>query len=147
MVTGLNYSQKGISSISYTDTLGVSRTKSAEQNYLGLNVQLKYRYRFNDSKFGLYLASGPSINFAVGGPNYAEYSTVNGSTYFQAFGTFSEVEMSLYTNLGVSYKLGPGDIFLEGVMINGMSDAISNKYIVGKGISFGALLGYSFYLD
>lgn len=147
LVTGFDFSQRGLSKISFTDAFGYSASKSAFQNYVGVNFRLKYHYVFKDSKWGLFLAIGPKIDFAVGGPNYAEYSTVYGHEYFQSFGTFNTVEFLLYTNLGVSYKAGPGEIALDLILMNGLSDAIRNKYVVGNSYSLGITAGYSFYLN
>lgn len=147
LVTGFGYSRKGLPEITHTDFLGNTRSRSAFQNYLGVNFQLKYHYRFKECKFGLFLATGPKVDFAIGGPNYAEYSTVTGSEHFQAFGTFNIVEFVWYTNLGVSYKLGSGDLILDMNMMNGLNDVFQNKYLVGRTLSIGVSVGYSFYLN
>lgn len=147
MVTGFGYDRKGLADITYTDVFGRSQSKEARQNYMGIHLQIKYHYRFKDSKIGLFLASGPKVDFAIGGSNYAEYSLAPGYDYYHTFGSFNVVEFLWYTNLGISYKIGPGEIIFDAHMLNGLSDAIRNRYVVGKTTSFGASIGYSFYLD
>jgi len=146
MVSGFGYSRRGLEEIENTDIFGVTRSKSARQNYLGLHIQLKYYYRFKDSKIGLFLASGPKIDFAIGPANYAEYSLAPGNEYFHAFGSFNVVEFLWYTNLGVSYQLGPGELFFDINMLNGLSRVLRNSHIVAKSLSVGAAIGYSVYL-
>ena len=146
MVSGFGYDRKGLKEIEHTDAFGVSRSKSARQNYLGLHIQLKYHYHFKNNKFGFFAASGPKVDFAIGGSNYAEYSLVPGNEYFHEFGSFNVVEFLWYTNIGVSYRLGPGELFFDINMLNGLSDALRNRFIIAKTISGGAAIGYSIYL-
>ncbi len=146
-VSGFGYSRKGLPEISHTDFIGTTRSRTAFQNYLGIHFQFKYHHRFKDGNFGIYAATGPKVDFTIGGPNYAEFSTVSGSKFFQAFGSFNIAEFLWYTNFGFSYKLGPGDLVFDLNMMNGLSDALRDKYIIGKTLSIGVLVGYSFYLN
>lgn len=143
LTTGLGYSKKGLPSIYY---INGDYWYAANQEYLGMNFQLKYYYKFKDDKFGLFAAVGFKSDFAVGGPNNAEIATVDGSEYFQAFGAFNPIDFSLHTIVGISYKLGPGDIILDANFQNGLSDIYKDPFIVGRIFSIGASLGYSFYL-
>lgn len=143
LTTGLGYSKKGLPSIYY---INGDYWYDASQQYLGMNFQLKYHYKFNNEKFGIFGAAGFKADFAVGGPNNAEITNEAGSAYFHAFGTFNQVDFSLHTLLGLSYSLGPGDIILDVNFQNGLSDIFSDQFVVGRTFSVGASLGYSFYL-
>jgi hypothetical protein len=114
---------------------------------MGIHMQIKYHYRFSDSKAGLFLATGPKVDFAIGGSNYSEFSLAPGYDYYHTFGSFNVVEFLWYTNLGVSYRIGPGELIFDAHILNGLSDAIRNRYIIGKTTSFGASAGYSLYLN
>lgn len=143
LTTGLGYSEKGIPSVYYNNG---GYWYAANQQYLGMNFQLKYHYKIKEKKFGVYAAAGFRSDVAVGGPNNAEIAIVNGSEYFQAFGQFNPIDFSLYTIVGLSYKLGPGDIILEANFMNGLSEVFSDQFVVGRTFSIGAAVGYSFYL-
>lgn len=143
ITTGLGYSRKGMPSIYYTNG---GYWYPAKQEYMGMNFQLKYHFKFNDKRFGVFGAAGFKADFAVGGPNDAQIATVVGREYFHAFGFFNQVDFSLHTIMGISYKLGPGDIILDAIFQNGLSDIISDQYIVGRTFSIGASIGYSIYL-
>jgi len=147
LVTGFGYDRKGLKEIAHTDIFGITRSKEARQNYLGLHLQLKYHYHFNESKIGIFLGTGPKVDFAIGGSNYAEFSLSRGSDFYHVFGSFNVVEFLWLTNLGVSYKLGPGELIFDVNMLNGLSDAIRNRFVIGKSNSIGAAIGYSFYLE
>jgi len=148
LVTGFGYNRKGLAGIHYTDAVSGSETvREARQNYLGVNIQIKYHYRFRESRFGLYLATGPKIDFAIGEPNYAEFSLALGSEYFHAFGHFNTIEFLWYTNPGVSMVIGPGELLLELFLMNGLSDVITDGYIIGKTTSAGLVVGYSIPLN
>jgi len=141
--TGLSYATKGISSINYSK---VDYYYAARQEYIGLKINLKYHYKFNDEKLGVYLSAGGKADFTVGGPTSAEIAVLDGAQYFQAFGTFKQVDFSLLTIVGMSYKLGPGDIILDLIFQNGLSDIFEDQFIVGRTFSIGAGIGYSLYL-
>lgn len=142
--TGLSYMRKGIEEIHYDYG---SYWYEARQEYMGINILLKYHYRFNESKFGLFAAGGMRADFTVGGPNSAEIANGYGSKYFQAFGTFQAVEFVLPTMIGASYKLGPGEVSLDINFLKGLTDIIPDQYIVGRTFSMGICLGYSVYLQ
>ncbi|HSG67226.1 MAG TPA: outer membrane beta-barrel protein [Bacteroidales bacterium] len=147
LVAGFGYNRKGLSNITYNDILTGTYTRAARQNYLGINLQLKYHYRFKQSGFGVFLSTGPKIDFAIGEPNYAEYSLSIGKEYFHAFGHYNFAEFIWYTNPGVTYSLGPGELYLDVNLLNGLSDIINDSYIIGKTTSFGISFGYSFNLE
>ena len=140
---GLSYSTKGISWVNYTK---VVYWYGARQEYIGFKIGLKYHHKFNDGKFGVYAAAGGKADFTVGGPTSAEIAILDGGQYFRAFGTFKQVDLSLSSNFGVSYKLGPGDIILDINFQNGLSDIFEDQFIVGRSFSMGAVIGYSLYL-
>ena len=142
--TGLGYSKKGIEGVQY-DNGGY--WYAANQEYLGMNIQLKYHYKFKNEKLGTFVSTGFRSDFAVGGPNNAQLAIVEGSEYFHAFGDISKVDFSLHTLFGISYKLGPGDITVDVNFQNGLSDILEDQFIVGRAFSIGSSLGYSFYLQ
>jgi hypothetical protein len=142
--TGLSYSTKGITSINYTK---VAYWYGAQQEYIGLKINLKYHHKFSDGKFGIFAAAGGKADFTVGGPTSAEIAILDGAQYFQAFGTFKPVDFSLLTNFGISYRLGPGDIILDISFQNGLTDVLEDQFIVGRSFSMGAGIGYSLYLE
>jgi len=141
--TGISYSTKGISRINYAKA---DYWYSARQEYIGLKINLKYHYKFNSEKFGIYISAGGKADYTVGGPTSAEIAILEGAEYLRAFGTFKQIDFSLLTNLGISYKLGPGDIILESNFQNGLSDIFEDQFIVGRTFSIGAQIGYSIYL-
>ena len=143
LTTGLGYSKKGLPSVYY---INGGYLYSAKQEYMGMNFQLKYHYKFNDDRFGLFAAAGFKADFAVGGPSSAQIATLDGEEYFNAFGTFNQGDFSLHSVIGTSYKLGPGDIILDVNFQNGLSDIYEDPFIKGLTFSIGASLGYSFYL-
>ena len=140
--TGLGYSEKGLEGIHYNNG---DYWYDAKQKYMGSNFLLKYHYKFNDEKFGVFAAAGFRADFAVGGPNNAEIATVAGAEYFNAFGTFNVAEFSFSTIVGVSYKLGAGDLTIDANFLNGLSDTMVDPFIVGRTFSIGATVGYSIY--
>ena len=113
---------------------------------MGMNFQLKYHHKLNDNKFGIFASAGFKADFAIGGPASAQVATADGEEYFHAFGTYNQVDFSLLTIVGVSYKLGPGDVILDINFQNGLSDIYKDQFIVGRTFSIGANIGYSFYL-
>ena len=141
--SGISYSTKGMSSINYTK---VEYWYSARQEYIGLNINLKYHHKFRNEKFGIYAAAGAKADYAVGGPTSAEIALLDGKEYFHAFGTFNQVDFSFRTLIGLSYKFGPGDIVFDVNFQNGIGDVIADRYIVGRTFSIGTSLGYSIYL-
>lgn len=141
--TGLSYSEKGLAGVRYTSG---DYWYAADQKYLGMNILLKYHYKFNNEKLGVFVAAGFRSDFAVGGPNNAEIAIVYGAEYFRAFSTYNQIDFSMNTLLGVSYKLGPGDITLDVNFQNGLNDILADQFIVGRTFSIGTSLGYSFYL-
>lgn len=141
--TGLSYSKKGLPLIYYPQG---EYGYTANQEYMGMNFQLKYHYKFSDETFGLFAASGFRSDFAVGGPPSAEIANDTKSAYFQSFGTFKSAEFSFNTIFGISYRLGPGDITLDATILYGLSDTMTDRFAVGRTFSIGTSLGYSWYL-
>ena len=144
LATGLSYSKKGLPSIYY---INGDYWYDAYQYYLGMNFQLKYHYKFRDEKFGIFGAAGFKTDFAVGEPTNAQVATDEATSYFHSFGTFNQIDFSLATLIGCSYKLGPGDITLDLNFQEGLSDVISDQFIVGRTFSVGICMGYSFYFQ
>ena len=141
--TGLSYSKKGLPLIYYPQG---EYGYTANQEYMGMNFQLKYHYKFSDETFGLFAASGFRSDFAVGGPPSAEIANDSKAAYFQSFGTFKSSEFSFNTIVGISYKVGPGDITLDVTFLYGLSDTLADRFAVGRTLSLGTSLGYSWYL-
>jgi hypothetical protein len=86
--TGFHYSQKGLSNVTFTDSIGWPWTTPAKQHYVGLSLLAGYRFHIPQSKFGLQIATGPQVDFTVGTPN--------GGTLFQGRITGS---LCLFPNL------------------------------------------------
>lgn len=147
LVTGFGYNRKGLASINYNDIFTGTYARAARQNYLGINIQVKYHYQPERSRFGFFLATGPKVDFAIGEPNFAEFSLATGSSYFHAFGHYNVVEFLWYTNPGITYSLGPGELYFDINVLNGLSDVINDSYIIGKTTSVGVSFGYSFKLN
>lgn len=141
--TGLSYSKKGLPLIYYPRG---AYGYSAIQEYMGLNIQIKYHYKFRDEKFGIFAATGFRSDFAVAGPPSAEIANDSKAEYFNAFGTFKASEFSFNTIFGVSYKFGPGDITIDANLLYGLSDVLADRFTVGRTFSIGLSLGYSWYL-
>ena len=141
--TGLSYAKKGLPLIYYPQG---EYGYTANQEYMGLNFQLKYHYRFSDETWGVFAATGFRSDFAVGGPPSAEISNDRQAAYFQSFGTFKSSEFSFNTIVGISYKLGPGDIILDATILYGLSDTLADRFAVGRTFSIGSSIGYSWYL-
>jgi hypothetical protein len=142
--SGLSYMRKGIESVQYVNG---GFTREARQEYMGLSVMLKYHHRLDNGRVGLYIAGGVRADFTVGGPNNAEIAYGSGSNYFHAFGTFSIAEFVLPTQIGASYRMGPGEILLDLNFLKGLSDVLPDRYIVGRSFSVGLNLGYALYLS
>jgi hypothetical protein len=79
LTNGLSYMRKGIESINYENG---GYWLEARQEYIGMNVMLKYHHKFQDEKFGIYAAAGFRADFTVGGPNIAEIAYGIGKNTF-----------------------------------------------------------------
>lgn len=141
--TGLSYSKKGLPLIFYPQG---QYGYTANQEYMGMNFQLKYHYKFSEETFGIFAATGFRSDFAVGGPPSAEVANDRQAAYFQSFGAFKSLDFSFNTIIGISYKLGPGDIILDATILYGLSDTLADRFTVGRTFSIGTSLGYSWYL-
>ncbi len=144
LITGLSYSKKGLPLI-YSPSLEFGYT--AVQEYMGMNLQVKYHSKIKSGKFGWFIATGFRTDFAVAGPTSAEIATGNQSEVFNAFGTFKPVDFAFNTVAGGSWRLGPGDITAEVQFLNGLSDVLADRYAVGRTYSTGFSVGYSYYLS
>lgn len=142
--TGLTYSKKGLPLI-YAPQWEYGYT--AYQEYMGMNLRIKYHRKLRNEKFGWFVAAGFRSEFTVAGPTSAEIASGPRGNFFNAFGTFSPVEFVLTTAFGASYRLGPGDIIAEVQFLNGLSDVLSDRYAVGRTFSSGISLGYSIYIS
>jgi hypothetical protein len=145
--TGFHYSNKGLANVTFTDSTGWPWTTAARQNYMGLSMLLGYHFRLKDSKFGLQLATGLQADFAVGTPNPGALFSGPYYRFFMPFSRFNEVDLSWVTEAGCYYRLGPGDITLKATYHYGLSDVLEDAFVVGRSMSYGVSLGYSFRLS
>jgi len=144
--TGLHYEEMGTSRISFTDTLKRFYSYSANEQYLGWSLLVKYHYRFGDSRFGVFAAAGPKLDFAISYLNEAEQAPQAAVDFITPFARFNVLDFSLAVEAGCSYKLGPGELNIRLNYYQGLSDVLRNDYLVGKTRSLGIDLGYTFYL-
>ena len=75
------------------------------------------------------------------------FATGPGAVFIRKFGTLTTTDISLATNIGFSYKAGPGDLLLSLNLLNGLGDTIADPFVVGRTSAIGATIGYSFYLQ
>ncbi|MDP1622232.1 MAG: hypothetical protein Q8M08_07820 [Bacteroidales bacterium] len=141
--TGFSYSNKGLANVTFTDSVGWPWQTAARQNYIGLSSLIGYRFHFNQSKFGLQIATGPKVDFAIGRPNPGALFSGPYYRFFMPFTRFSEVELSWVGEAGLSYKLGPGDIMLKVTYFHGISDVLEDAFTIGRTISGGITIGYA----
>ncbi|MFH1161414.1 MAG: outer membrane beta-barrel protein [bacterium] len=144
--TGLHYEEMGISKISFTDTLNRFYSYAANEEYIGWSLLLKYHYRFNDSKFGIFAAAGPKIDFVISYLNAAEQAPLAAVDFITPFARFNVMVFSIAVEAGCSYKLGPGEINLRVNYYQGLSDVLRDDYLVGRTRSLGIDIGYTLYL-
>jgi len=144
--TGMHYQQMGLSRITFTDTLQVTYSYSAIQNYLGWSLLLKYHYVFRNSRIGLFAAAGPKMDFAIGYLNLAEQAPFRARDAMTPFARFNPVALAVAMELGGTCRLGPGMLFARINYFQGVSDALRDDYLVGKTLSAGLDLGYSLFL-
>jgi outer membrane protein with beta-barrel domain len=147
LTTGFFYTTKGPSNITYTTANNEQYSFGATQQYLGLSVQAKYHKRIGEEKkWGVFIAFGVRVDVTVGDPSPAVLATGPGAVFMRKFGTLTTTDISLATNIGFSYKAGPGDLILSLNLLSGLGDIIADPFIVGRTSAIGATIGYSFYL-
>jgi hypothetical protein len=144
--TGFHYSNKGLSNVTFTDSTGWPWTTPARQNYVGLSMLVGYHFHLNQSRFGLQLATGPQADFAVGTPNGGALFSGPYYRFFMPFSRFNEVDLSWVAEAGCSYRLGPGDFLVRATYMYGLSDVMEDPFVVGRTMSVGLSVGYSFRL-
>lgn len=147
LITGFNYSEKGLNRVTFTDSTGYPWTTPAKQSYLGLSALLGYELPFHKSRFTLRLATGFQADFAVGQPNGGALFSGPYSRFFMPFSRFNEVDFSWRTELSGGYRLGPGKVFLTASFLYGMNDVLEDAFIIGRSLSAGVSAGYSLSLS
>jgi hypothetical protein len=145
--TGFYYSNKGLANVTFTDSTGWPWTTAARQHYVGLSMLVGYKVHFKESRFGLQFATGPRVDFAVGTPNPGTLFSGPYYRFFMPFCRFNEVDLSWVAEAGVSYKLGPGDVIARLSYLYGLSDVLEDAFVVGRSMSLGLTVGYSFKLS
>ncbi|MCK9422898.1 MAG: PorT family protein [Bacteroidales bacterium] len=143
---GFRYSDKGLSRVTFIDSTEYPWTTAARQHYIGLSTLLGYHLPFKSSKFGLQVATGIQADFAVGQPNGGALFSGPYSRFFMPFSRFNEVDLSWITEFAGSYRLGPGDVVLRISYLYGLSDVIEDPFVIGRSMSLGVSVGYSFKL-
>ncbi|MEI6455944.1 MAG: outer membrane beta-barrel protein [bacterium] len=143
LTTAFHYERKGLSSVSFIDSVNYIWEVSAYQHYVGLSMMIQYNLHFRDSKFGMIFATGPKIDFAVGTPNQGALYSGKYRKFFMPFSRFNEVDLSWGAEVGGTYRLGPGDFILRLSYLYGLSDVFEDAYIVGRSQSVGISIGYS----
>jgi hypothetical protein len=145
---GFNYCEKGLARVNFTDSTGWTWTtpEGARQHYVGISLLIGYKYPFPKSRFGIKGATGLRCDFAVGTPNGGTLFSGPYYRFFLPFSEFNEVDLGWMTEAGLTYKLGPGDVVLKISYIYGFSDVLKDPWVVGRSMSGGISLGYSFRL-
>jgi hypothetical protein len=145
--TGFHFCDKGLANVTFTDSTGWPWSTAARQKYIGISMLLGYRFHFGQSRFGLQVATGPEVDFAIGTPNAGALFSGPYYRFFMPFTRFNEVDLSWMAEAGVSYKLGPGDVILKISYLYGMSDVLEDAFVVARSMSYGLSVGYSFNLS
>lgn len=145
--TGFHYNNKGLANVTFYDSTGYAWSTAARQHYLGLSVLIGYHYHFKQSKWGLKFATGPQADFAIGTPNGGALFSGPYYRFFMPFSRFNEVDLSWVLEAGCAYKLGPGDVVLKLTYQYGLSDVLEDAFVIGRSMSFGLSVGYSFQLS
>ena len=145
--TGFHYCDKGLANVTFTDSTGWPWSTAARQKYMGISMLIGYHIHFHHSKFGLQIATGPRVDFAIGTPNPGALFSAPYYRFFMPFSRFNEVDFSWMSEAGVSYKLGPGDVIAKVSYLYGMSDVLEDAFIVARSMSFGISVGYSLKLS
>ncbi len=143
---GFHYCEKGLAQVTFTDSTGWPWKTAARQNYVGLSMLAGYHFHFRQSRFGLKVATGLQADFAVGTPNPGALFSGPYYRFFMPFSRFNEMDLSWKSEAGVSYKLGPGDVIVKFSYLYGLSDVLEDAFVVGRTMSAGITVGYSFRL-
>jgi hypothetical protein len=143
---GFTYADKGLKNVVFTDSTGWPWQTAARQKYAGISAMLGYRFQIPESRFGLTMATGPKVDFAVGTPNAGALFSAPYFRFFNPICRFNEVELSWMAEVGASYRLGPGDINLKINYFYGLSDVLEDAFVIGRTMSGGITVGYSFRL-
>ena len=144
--TGFHYSRKGMSEVAFTHK-STKYYVNPGQRYIGLSVMIEYLYRFKKSKFGIIGGTGIQVDFAVGKPNNGALYSGSYNYFFMPFCRFNELDLSWAVKAGVAYKLGPGDVIVKLSYLYGLSDVLEDAFIIGRSMSAGITVGYSFKLS
>ncbi len=144
--TGFQYSNKGLADVTFIDSTGYPWSTPTRQHYLGLSVMLGYKLPIRNSRFGLQLATGLLADFAIGMPNGGALFSGPYSRFFMPFSRFNEVDISWASEAGCSYNLGPGHILVKVKYQYGLSDVLEDPFVIGRTMSLGISVGYSFHL-
>jgi len=143
---GFQYCSKGLADVTFIDSTGYYWIAPARQNYMGMSLLAGYNFRFKESKIGLRLATGLRADFAIGTPNPGTLFSGNYSRFLMPFSRFNETDLTWISEVGVSYQLGPGDIIARLNYLYGLSDVLEDAFVVGRSMSLGISVGYSFRL-
>ena len=144
LTAGFHYSYKGLKEVDFFDSTGYPWHTAARQHYVGISLLIGYKYHFRDSKWGIQLSTGPQVDFGVGMPNAGTLFSGPYYRFFMPFCRFNEVDLSWSAELGCYYKLGPGDIVLRAKYLYGLSDVLEDPFVIGRTMSVGVSMGYSF---
>ena len=144
---GFHYINKGLANVSFFDSTGWDWHTAARQKYLGLSMLIGYRIHFHESRFGLQVATGLQTDFAIGTPNPGALFSGPYARFFMPFTRFNELDLSWSTEVGVTYKLGPGDIVLKLSYLYGLSDVLEDAFVVARSMSGGITIGYAIRLS
>jgi len=136
----------------------------AKLNYLMLPILAKFGWNFGNSPFRIYLDAGPFLGYLV----YAKQVTSGSSQYYtdpqgtqalptgtQSFNNTQDLMSQLNKfnfgiegNIGFAYKLGKGNVFIEGGgnygFLNIQKGTANGKNETGAGT---LAVGYSFWLS
>jgi hypothetical protein len=144
---GLHYSQKGLSSVDFTDSTGYTWTTPARQHYTGLSMLLGYEVPVKNSKISLNFATGFQADFAVGTPNGGALFSGPLYRFFMPFCRFNEVDFTWRTEAGLSWDAGPGAVLVKLTYQYGLSDVLEDAFIIGRSQSIGIAVGYALRLS
>ncbi|WMJ72179.1 porin family protein [Cytophagaceae bacterium ABcell3] len=129
--TEVNYSGQGdlIGYIRSEDGLTESGVINTRINYLSIPVLAKAR--FGSEKFGFFINGGPYIGYALSG-RFRESHTLEGFGFRHNIRDEGEIDFKedglkrfdfgVTLGTGVMFKVGPGDIFVEGRYSYGLMD-------------------------
>ncbi|MEI7662288.1 MAG: outer membrane beta-barrel protein [Bacteroidota bacterium] len=138
---GFHYARKGLKKVSFNDS--INYYVDAIQHYAGFSLMTGYQFDFKKSRFGIFLETGPLIDFAVGKPNNGSLFSGSQNRIFMPFTRYNEVDFSWTIEAGPTYKIGPGKAMVRLTYRYGLSDVLEDTFIIGRSSSFGISAGYS----